>query len=71
MSYPTVELLGRAVEGNRPEARFYLSALLASSPDAGVRNPERALEILGKDRGIYELNPIAWEIRAAAHKLRE
>ena len=62
-----VELLGRAVEGNRPEARFYLSALLASSPDAEVRNPKRALEIIGKDRGIYELNPIAWEIRAAAH----
>ena len=62
-----VELLGRVVEGNRPEARFYLSALLASSPDAEVRNPKRALEIIGKDRGIYELNPIAWEIRAAAH----
>jgi TPR repeat protein len=62
-----VELLGRAVEANRPEAPFYLSALLASSPDAEVRNPKRALEIFGKDQGVYELNPIAWEIRAAAH----
>jgi len=67
-----VELLGRALEANRPEAPFYLSALLASSPDAEVRNPKRALEIFGleifgKDQGIYDLNPIAWEIRAAAH----
>jgi uncharacterized protein len=62
-----VELLGHAVEANRTEARFYLSAVLASNPDAEVRNPKRALEIFGKDAGIYEQNPIAWEIRAAAH----
>jgi TPR repeat protein len=62
-----VALLERAVEANRPVARFYLSALLASSPDAEVRNPKRALEIFGKDQGIYELNPVAWEIRAVAH----
>ncbi|HEV7609891.1 MAG TPA: hypothetical protein VGO61_21325 [Steroidobacteraceae bacterium] len=62
-----VELLGRAVEAGRPEARFYLAALLASNPDAEVRNPKRALEIFGKGRDIYEQNPIAWEIRAAAH----
>ncbi|MEO8019582.1 MAG: hypothetical protein ABI769_17360 [Pseudomonadota bacterium] len=61
------ELLERAVEANRPEARFYLAALLASNPDPQVRNPTRALEVLGKDRVIYDLNPIAWEIRAAAH----
>jgi uncharacterized protein len=61
-----VELLGRAVEANRPEARFYLAALLASNPDSEVRDPKRALEVLGKDRSFYDLNPISWEIRAAA-----
>ncbi|MEO8064459.1 MAG: hypothetical protein ABI821_17110 [Pseudomonadota bacterium] len=62
-----VELLGQAFDANRPEARFYLAALLASNPDSAVRDPKRALEIFAKERGIYELNPIAWEIRAAAH----
>ena len=61
------ELLGRAVEAGRPEARFYLAALLASNPDDGIRDPKRALEIFEKDQGIYDLNPIGWEIRAAAH----
>jgi TPR repeat protein len=61
------ELLGRAVEAGRPEARFYLAALLASNPDDGIRDPKRALEIFGKDQDIYDLNPIGWEIRAAAH----
>lgn len=55
-----------AVGSKRPEARFYLAALLATNPDAQVRDPKRALEIFGGDQGIYDQNPIAFEIRAAA-----
>jgi TPR repeat protein len=62
-----VDLLGRAVEAGLPQARFYLAALLASHPSDEVRNPKRALEVFSGDQGIYELNPIGWEIRAAAH----
>jgi uncharacterized protein len=60
------DLLERALEAGRPEARFYLAALLASNPDDVLRDPQRALELFGKDQGIYDRNPIGWEIRAAA-----
>jgi hypothetical protein len=62
-----VDLLGRAVEAGVPQAKFYLAAVLASHPDEAVRNPKRALELFSGDQGIYELNPIDWEIRAAAN----
>lgn len=61
------DLLGQALEAGRPEAPFYLAAPLASNPDDGIRDPKRALEVFGMDQGIYDLNPIGWEIRAAAH----
>ena len=48
------------------EARFYLSALLASNPDAALRNPQRALDIVKEGLESYDINPIAFEIRAAA-----
>jgi TPR repeat protein len=48
------------------EARFYLSALLASNPDAALRNPQRALDVVKEGLGPYDENPIAFEIRAAA-----
>jgi Sel1 repeat len=48
------------------EARFYLSALLASNPDAAFRNPQRALDIVKEGLESYDVNPIAFEIRAAA-----
>jgi uncharacterized protein len=60
------ELLGGAVASGVPQARFYLAALLASHPDENVRNPKRALDLFGGDQGVYELNPIGWETRAAA-----
>lgn len=53
-----------------PEARFYLAAILSSHPDPSISDPKRALDVFGEDRGIYELNPIAWEIRAAAQNFR-
>jgi len=49
------------------DARFYLSALLASNPDATLRNPQRALDLVKQGLESYEVNPIAFEIRAAAH----
>ena len=57
--------LERALEKSL-EARFYLSALLASHPDAALRNPQRALDIMKEGLGSFEVNPIAYEIRAAA-----
>jgi tetratricopeptide (TPR) repeat protein len=49
------------------DARFYLSALLASNPDATLRNPQRALDLVKQGLESYDVNPIAFEIRAAAH----
>jgi tetratricopeptide (TPR) repeat protein len=56
-----------AVRSNRAEARFYLAALLSSHPDPSIRDPQRALEIFNDPHSFYDLNPVAWEIRAAAH----
>jgi TPR repeat protein len=52
--------------GNSVEARFYLSALLASSPEDALRNPQRALELVKQGLATYDENPVAFEIRAAA-----
>jgi TPR repeat protein len=62
-----VQLLGRAVDADRVDARFYLSALLASNPDPSIRDPKRALTLMDITRTIYNMNPISYEIRAAAH----
>jgi TPR repeat protein len=61
----SVTWLGRASKV-RVEARFYLLALLASHPDAAIRNPQRVLDTANEWLHAYDDNPIAYEIRAAA-----
>lgn len=45
---------------------LYLSALLAATPVAGVRDPARALNLLDKVRKDLGGDPVEFEIRAAA-----
>ena len=59
-------LLMRAVEGGSRDAQFYLAAVWATAPEAALRDPARALELIGKAMADFESNPIAFEIRAAA-----
>lgn len=60
-------LLQRAVEGGSQDAQFYLAAMLATGPDPALRDPVRALEFIEKAMVDFGSNPIAFEIRAAAH----
>lgn len=62
--------LERAVANNHREAKFYLSALLAAGPDAAQRNPERALTLLKEVMRDVDLDPTAFEIRAAAYAMQ-
>jgi TPR repeat protein len=61
-----VDWFGKAVEGGSRDARYYFAALLATGPDAALRDPARALDLIEKSKADYEMNPIWYEIRAAA-----
>ena len=58
--------LERAVARNDPDGIYYLSALLAATPDEHVRNPKRALYLLEQLKRDHDGNPSILEIRAAA-----
>ena len=62
-----LDWFGKAVDGGSRDARFYFAALLATGPDAALRNPARALELLEKAKDDFNMNPICAEIRAAAY----
>ena len=62
-----VDWFGKAVDGGSRDARFYFAALLATGPDAALRNPARALELTEKAKDDFGMNPIWFEIRAAAY----
>jgi TPR repeat protein len=62
-----VDWFDKAVAGGSRDARFYFAALLATGPDAALRNPTRALELIEQAKGDFGLNPIWSEIRAAAY----
>lgn len=54
-----------AAQGNR-DGGLYLSALLAAAPEPTLRDPQRALELLQKVFHHVYIDPIGFEIRAAA-----
>lgn len=54
-----------AAQGNL-NGKLYLSALLAAAPDPAVRDPRRALELLGPVMSELDDDPTAREIQAAA-----
>jgi uncharacterized protein len=54
-----------AAQGNH-DGELYLSALLAAAPEAAVRNPQRALELLKTVLDDFDQDPTAHEIQAAA-----
>jgi len=61
-----VDWFGKAVDGGNRDAPYYFAALLATGPDEALRDPARALELIEKAKADYEVNPIWYEIRAAA-----
>jgi TPR repeat protein len=58
--------LERAARSGDHDGMYYLAALLASSPVAGLQDPKRALALLDKVRDDESSNPTALEVRAAA-----
>jgi TonB family protein len=58
--------LERAVTGNNREAKFFLAALLAAGPDPATRDPARSLTLLKSVMREMDIDPTAYEIRAAA-----
>ncbi|MGH8297389.1 MAG: energy transducer TonB, partial [Steroidobacteraceae bacterium] len=60
------EWLEQAVAGGNSYGEMYLAALLATAPDAQLRDPARALSLLKKVYADVHENPTATEIRAAA-----
>ena len=58
--------LERAAKLNDHDGTMYLSALLAASPEAALRDPKRSLQLLEKIFSHLGNNPSAHEIRAAA-----
>jgi uncharacterized protein len=59
--------LERAVTHGNRDAKFYLAALLAASPDESSRDPQRALELLKTVMRDVDQDPTSFEIRAAAN----
>ena len=60
----------KAADSGNPEAAYYLAALLATSPEASLRDSARALDLIEKAKDGYGTNPIWFEIRAAANAMR-
>lgn len=58
--------LARAATSNDREGMFYFAALLAATPEDGLRDPKRALELIGRVEGDFSEDPTTYEIRAAA-----
>ena len=61
-----VDWFGKSVEGGNREAQFHFAALLATAPDAALRDPALSLELIEKAKSDFGMNPIWFEIRAAA-----
>ncbi len=58
--------LERAVTTGNDDARLYLAAVLAAAPSAEIRDPKRALALLGEIFRKFDDEPTVFEIRAAA-----
>lgn len=57
---------GKAVAGGSRDARYYFAALLATAPDAAIRDPAQALLLIEQAGYDYGMNPTWSEIKAAA-----
>jgi tetratricopeptide (TPR) repeat protein len=57
-----------AASGNR-DGKFYLAGLLAAGVDASKRDPQRALKVLKEVMRDVDVDPTAFEIRAAANAM--
>jgi TonB family protein len=62
--------LERAAKQGNGSAKLLLSAILAASPLAEVRDPPRALTLADSLEHDYKSDPSLWEIRAAADASR-
>ncbi len=62
--------LERAAKQNNGAGKYLLASVLASSPDANVRDPSRALALADAVQHEYKRDPSLWEIRAAAEAAR-
>ncbi len=58
--------LEQAATSGSHDGRLYLSALLAAAPEAGTRDPKRALALAEEVFHRVDDDPSAFEIRAAA-----
>ena len=58
--------LERATKQNNSAGKYMLASVLASSPDASVRDASRALALADAVEHDYKRDPTLWEIRAAA-----
>lgn len=62
--------LERAAKQGNSSGKFLLASVLASSPDAHVRDPSRALTLIDAVERDYKRDPSLSEIRAAAYASR-
>jgi tetratricopeptide (TPR) repeat protein len=62
-------LLEKAAASDTRDGKYQLAALLATSPDAGRRDPKRALDLLQQIMQYVDFDPTAFEIRAAAEAM--
>jgi TPR repeat protein len=59
-------LLEAAVKSNYLAAKYPLAALLATAPEASMRDPQRALQLIDDVLPIVKRDPVPHEVRAAA-----
>jgi TonB family protein len=62
-------LLERASASENRDGKFHLAALLATSPYAARRDPQRAIELLAQIEKEVDFDPYFFEIRAAAQAM--
>jgi TPR repeat protein len=62
--------LERATKQNNNAGKYLLASVLASNPDANIRDPARALALADAIERDYKLDSSLWKIRAAAHAAR-
>jgi len=63
------EMLDRAATTDHLEAKYRLASLIACDADESQRDPQRALKLLHEVMLTQEVDPTAFEVRAAAHAM--
>jgi TonB family protein len=59
-------MLEAAVKSNYLAAKYPLAALLATAPDASMRDPQRAMQLMADVMPLVNYDPVPHEVRAAA-----